>query len=297
MKKILLKTFMFLIAIIGVLYIVTKVLGGEEQIVNITYGIIIVLSVLAAADITTFLIMLFLSHCTWKKNWKSFCSLLIATFGLAVIWVLLRYLVPDLPIASRITYILAELTVLASGVNLVCNIFYLIFGNDKLKVRWKLFIFFMIITGICAGLWLIGLTIGAEIVSVVASNIGLLSLSAAVINILIIVADFIFSRNTNIFFKIFIFTLTLSGAIAAYSFLPLLLGYPLIQRIIFLAVIAVFLFAVIDFIIILFRVIFLDRRFMYCEQKNPFPFIDGNAVENAENIAEEVIVNTVDDNH
>lgn len=68
MKKILLKTFMFLIAIIGVLYIVTKVLGGEEQIVNITYGIIIVLSVLAAADITTFLIMLFLSHCTWKKE-------------------------------------------------------------------------------------------------------------------------------------------------------------------------------------------------------------------------------------
>ena len=230
--------------------------------------------------------MEFLSHSNWKRNWKSFCSLLIAAFGLAVIWILFKYLVPDLPMASQITFALAELTVLASGVNFICNIFYLIFGSEKLKFRWKLFTFFMVITGTCAGLWLMGSTIEAEAISIVSFNIGLLSFSAAVINMIVIITAFIFSRNTNIFFKVFIFLLTLSGVIAAYSFLPLLLGYPFIQRMIFVAAIAVFLFAVIALVIILFRVIFLDRRFMYCDNKETIP----SNCSNVEEITDEINV-------
>lgn len=292
MKKIFFKLFVFFLALIVVCFGVSRILGEELQIVDLTNKIMIVLTLLAAADLTVFLIMEFLSHSKWKKNWKSFCSLLIAAFGLAVIWILFKYLVPDLPIASQFTFTLTELTVLASVVNFICNIFYLIFGSEKLKFRWKLFTFFMVITGICAGLWLLGSTIEAEVIGITAFNIGLLSFSAAVINLIVIITAFIFSRNTNIFFKVFIFLLTLSGSIAAYSFLPLLLGYPFIQRIIFIVAIAVFLFAVLALVVILFRVIFLDRRFMYCDNKKA---ITSNH-SNSEGISGEIIVSTTDDN-
>ena len=58
---------------------------------------------------------------------------------------------------------------------------------------------------------------------------------------------------------------------------------------ILIAAIAVFLFAVMTLIIILFRVIFLDKRFMYCDDKNTIPMINGSI----EGIANEVIVNTI----
>lgn len=297
MKNILFKLFIFLLALIAVCFGVSRILNGEQQIVEIADKTLVVLSILTVADLTAFFIQLLILHCKWKKNWISFCSLLIAAFGLAVILILLIYLLPDFPIAARIAYSLFELTVLASAVNLICNIFYAIFGNEKIKVRWKLFIFFMVIKGICTGLLLIASALELEIIKSVTLSIGLLSLSAAVINLLVIIAASIFSRNTNIFFKIFIFSLIFSGIIAAYSFLPLFLGYPIIQRQIFIAAIAVFLFAVMVLIVNLFRTIFLDKPFMRSDIKKNIPQNNGNAELTVNSGTEsEMFVSTLDSN-
>lgn len=262
-----LKILAFFAALVGIGMLLMMFFAGNPTIVDIILNITVSIGALAIVDLAAFFIRLICKSEKIKTYWKSFLSLMIASLAALSIGVIFKTFLPIIPLAERVSYGFSIVLLLAATINLMYNALYILFGTGKLTIPWKLFIFFMILSGIFGAVYIFSDNLtemffnGSEMLS----SISLMSLSGslllAVASLLAAIVNGIFSkRSVNTLFKLFLSLIIISASLFSVSGIFHFLNRPWCNVLLFVSG-AVLLIGAGVLIVIVFRAIFLDKPF------------------------------------
>lgn len=297
-----LKILAFLGILIGIGIILMIIFSGNLAILGMITLVTVSIGALAVADLAVFFIVLICGSEKTKRHWKSFFSLIIASVAALIIGVLFNVFLSAVPFMSLLSYGLALLLFFAVIVNLVCNIFYAIFGTDKITVPWKLFVFFLILTGISGVISLFSASLnktassGSSIISSVSLMVTCGSLLATIVSLLTVIVNKIYSvKSINSLFKLFLSLIITSAVSSAVSGIFHLIFTPLRKILIFISGLVLFV-GVGVFIVIVFRSIFLNKPFCRSNiqrNKNAEANFETNEIAAQSNVISDSAVNNV----
>lgn len=262
-----LKILAFFAALIGIGFLLMMSFAGSPTVVSIITIVTVSIGGLAAADLGVFFIRLICKAENVKAYWKSFISLLIASAAALSIGFIFQEFLPNIPFVDSAAYGLSIVLLLAATVNLIYNALYMLFGTGRLTIPWKLFIFFMMLTMIFGAVYIFSDFFSEKFFngSDTIATISLTSLSGSILlaiaSLLSAIISGIYSKkSTNSLFKLFLSLIIVSASLFGVSGICHLINKPWRNTLIFASG-AVLLVGVGVLIIIVFRVIFLNKPF------------------------------------
>lgn len=288
-----LKILAFFAALIGIGLLLMMIFAGSPTVISIITIVTVSIGALAAADLGVFFIRLICKAENVKTYWKSFISLLIASAAALSIGFIFQEFLPDIPFVESAAYGLSIALLLAAAVNLIYNALYMLFGTGKLTIPWKLFIFFMMLTGIFGAVYIFSDFLSEKFLngSDTITTVSLTSLSGsillAVASLLAAMISGIYSKkSTNSLFKLFLSLIITSASLFGVSGICHLINKPWRNTLIFASG-AVLLLGVGVLIIIVFRVIFLNKPFYRNEN---FQDVVGDSESDSERVTDDIDV-------
>ncbi len=262
-----LKFLAFFAVLIGIGMLLMMIFASNATIVNIILIATVSIGALAIADLATFFIRMICKTDKLKSSWKSFISLLISSLGAVLIGMVFNKFLASVPFLATIFFGLSIILLVGAAVNLMCIALYLLFGTGKLTIPWKLFIFFLILTAIFSVVYIFSDTLSAKFLngSETLMSLSLTALSVsivlAIVSLLAAIINGIYSKNTtNALFKLFLSLIITAAALFGISCIFHIINKPWRNLLIFVSGV-VLLVGVAVLIVIVFRVIFLNKPF------------------------------------